>query len=95
MGGQQICHVRATPDAPPQELDLNRAEDEQFPAEKLRMTVERFYTSVVVGAVGFWSHVARLRSWKEPRRTSVFCAVSTTYALRERIIGPMCRADDP
>jgi hypothetical protein len=28
----------------------------------------------VIGVVGFCSHIARLRSWKEPRRTAIFCA---------------------
>ncbi|GIJ86668.1 hypothetical protein Asppvi_005560 [Aspergillus pseudoviridinutans] len=55
-------------------LDLNRAQDERFPPEKLRITIERFYTSVVIGMVAFCSHIARLRSWKEPRRTAIFCA---------------------
>ncbi|OJJ39409.1 hypothetical protein ASPWEDRAFT_169256 [Aspergillus wentii DTO 134E9] len=72
---KQIYYVKAAPDAPVKELDLNRAEDEHFPPEKLRMTLERFYTSVVVGLAGFFKQIARLRSWKEPRRTSIFCAV--------------------
>ncbi|GAB1191775.1 hypothetical protein APSETT444_000958 [Aspergillus pseudonomiae] len=55
------------------ELDLNRADEEHFPPEKLRATTERFYTSVVVGLVNFFRHITRLRSWREPRRTSAFC----------------------
>ncbi|KAJ5296389.1 uncharacterized protein N7443_007282 [Penicillium atrosanguineum] len=72
---KQIYHVKAVPDAQARDIDLNRADDEQFPPEKLRMTVERFYTSVVVGLTEFFRHVGRLRSWKEPVRTSVSCAV--------------------
>lgn len=72
---QQIYHVKAVPDAQARDIDLNRADDEQFPPEKLRMTVERFYTSVVVGLMEFFRHIGRLRSWKEPVRTSIFCAV--------------------
>lgn len=72
---KQIYHVKAVPDAPPKILDLNRAEHERFPPEKLRMTLERFYTSVVVGFTVLFKHIGRLRSWKEPRRTFVFCAV--------------------
>lgn len=67
--------MKAVPDATTQDLDLNRADDEQFPPEKLRMTLERFYTSVVVGLIECFRHVGRLRSWKEPVRTSLFCAV--------------------
>lgn len=72
---QQVYYVKAISDAPAGELDLNRADDEQFPPEKLRMTLERFYMSVVVGLSGFFKHVARLRSWKEPLRTFAFCTV--------------------
>ncbi|OOQ83604.1 hypothetical protein PEBR_35678 [Penicillium brasilianum] len=72
---KQIYHVKAVQDATSQNLDLNRAEDEQFPPEKLRMTVERFYTSVVVGVTELFRHVGRLRSWREPGRTFVFTLV--------------------
>ena len=67
--------MKAAPHARPKELDLNRTDNEQFPPEKLRMTLERFYTSVIVGFATLFNHVARLRSWKEFRRTSIFCSV--------------------
>lgn len=70
---KQIYYVKAMSDAPAGELDLNRADDEQFPPEKLRMTLERFYMSVLVGLSYFFKHIARLRSWKEPLRTLLFC----------------------
>ncbi|OGM40056.1 hypothetical protein ABOM_011419 [Aspergillus bombycis] len=70
---KQIHHVKAIQGPPQDELDLNRADEEHFPPEKLRATTERFYTSVVVGLVNFFSHTTRLRSWREPRRTSTFC----------------------
>ncbi|KAE8133889.1 hypothetical protein BDV38DRAFT_178836 [Aspergillus pseudotamarii] len=72
---KQIHHVKAIQGPPLDELDLNRADEEQFPPEKLRATTERFYTSVVVGLVSFFSHITRLRSWREPRRTATFCIV--------------------
>ncbi|KAJ5773841.1 hypothetical protein N7457_008737 [Penicillium paradoxum] len=70
---KQIYHVKAVQDTASQKLDLNRTENEQFPPEKLRITLERFYTSVVVGVVEFIRHITRLRSWKEPVRTTIFC----------------------
>ncbi|KAB8265792.1 hypothetical protein BDV32DRAFT_158119 [Aspergillus pseudonomiae] len=70
---KQIHHVKAIQGPPQDELDLNRADEEHFPPEKLRATTERFYTSVVVGLVNFFRHITRLRSWREPRRTSAFC----------------------
>jgi hypothetical protein len=72
---KQILHVKAVPGAN-LDLDLNRAENEVYPPEKLRMTLERFYISVVVGLIEFFRHVGRLRSWKEPVRTAVFCGVN-------------------
>ncbi|KAF7715472.1 Uncharacterized protein PECH_007102 [Penicillium ucsense] len=69
---KQIYHVKAIDDTAGRNLDLSRVEDEQFPPEKLRMTIERFYTSVIVGVTEFCRQVTRLRSWREPRRTTVF-----------------------
>ncbi|KAJ9490942.1 hypothetical protein VN97_g2312 [Penicillium thymicola] len=71
---KQIYHVKAVHDTAALNLDLNRTENEQFPPEKLRMTLERFYISVVVGVTEFFRHITRLRSWKEPARTTIFCA---------------------
>ncbi|KAL3485667.1 hypothetical protein BJX62DRAFT_216808 [Aspergillus germanicus] len=75
---KQIYNVKAVPDAPLQRLDLNRAEDDYFSPDKLRATLERFYTTIVIGLTAFVKHIARLRSWKEPRRTSAFCSVYFT-----------------
>ncbi|KAJ5718599.1 hypothetical protein N7488_004245 [Penicillium malachiteum] len=72
---KQIYHVRAVKDGKNKSLDLDRVENEKFPPEKFRITVERFYTSVVVGVIEFFRHVTRLRSWKETGRTSIFCSV--------------------
>ena len=77
---QQIYHVKAVHDVAALNLDLNRTENEQFPPEKLRMTLERFYTSVIVGVTEFIRHITRLRSWKEPVRTSLFCGVGQFFA---------------
>jgi hypothetical protein len=74
--------VKAVPD-PKENLDLNRTDNERFPPEKLRMTLERFYTSVVVGVTEFFRHITRLRSWKEPVRTTIFCGVCWPGPLNE------------
>ncbi|GAB1216118.1 hypothetical protein ATERTT37_005323 [Aspergillus terreus] len=68
---------RIVSDTPLQRLDLIRAEDEQFSPDKLRATLERFYTTIFVSLTGFIKHIARLRSWRETQRTSIFCAVCT------------------
>lgn len=72
---QQVYNVKAVPDAPLQNLDLTRFDDDEFSPDKLRATIERFYTTVIVGLTGLVKHIARLRSWKEPRRAAAFCAV--------------------
>ncbi|KAF4772621.1 hypothetical protein HAV15_011200 [Penicillium sp. str.  len=75
---KQVYRVKAVPDAPVQRLDLTRKDDDEFSPDKLRATLERFYTTVIVGLTNCIKHIARLRSWKEPRRTAAFCMV---YAL--------------
>ncbi|PYH45555.1 DUF3292 domain-containing protein [Aspergillus saccharolyticus JOP 1030-1] len=72
---KQIYYVKAMPEAPLQRLDMNRAEDEQFSPDKLRATLERFYTTIVVSLTAFVKHIARLRSWRERDRTAGFCLV--------------------
>lgn len=55
-------------------MDLNIADDEEFSPDKLRTSIERFYMNIVVGILGAVNHIARLRSWREKRRTAGFCA---------------------
>lgn len=67
-------------------LDLNIADEDTFSPDKLRSTFERLYMTIFVGAAGFVKHLARLRSWHEPKRTTVFCVV--------RICISLCHAND-
>ncbi|KAL4763633.1 DUF3292 domain-containing protein [Aspergillus foveolatus] len=50
---KQIYNVKAVPDAPLQGLDLVRAEDDHFSPDKLRATLERFYTTIIIGVTAF------------------------------------------
>ncbi|OJI97994.1 hypothetical protein ASPVEDRAFT_125373 [Aspergillus versicolor CBS 583.65] len=86
---KQIYNVKSTPDAPLQRLDLNRAEDDHFSPDKLRATLERFYTTIVIGLAAFIKHIARLRSWKEPVRTTAFCSVYFTACLWDILLPTM------
>ncbi|PYH45042.1 uncharacterized protein BP01DRAFT_391992 [Aspergillus saccharolyticus JOP 1030-1] len=72
---KQIYNVQATSESRADDLDLKPIEHEQFPPEKVRITFERFYVSVIPGLITFYGHLARLRSWNEPRRTSAFCVI--------------------
>ncbi|KAL4973929.1 hypothetical protein BDW66DRAFT_140986 [Aspergillus desertorum] len=83
---KQVYNVKAVSDAPLQGLDLVRAEDDHFSPDKLRATLERFYTTIVIGATAFVKHIARLRSWREPRRTTWFCAVYFTAWLLDLLV---------
>ena len=70
-----MYHVKAIPEFPAGGLDLNIADEEDFSPDKLRSNIERLYMTVGVGLIGFGKHIARLRSWREPRRTAAFAAV--------------------
>ncbi|OJJ35914.1 hypothetical protein ASPWEDRAFT_69172 [Aspergillus wentii DTO 134E9] len=74
-------YVKAQHDVPLQRLDLNRGENEEFSPDKLRATLERLYTTIIVSLMGFCSHIARLRSWDDFHRTSIFCGVYFTAWL--------------
>ena len=70
-----MYHVKATPDTLLAGLDLNIADEDEFSPDKLRANIERLYMTVIIGLTGFGKHIARLRSWREPRRTAGFCTV--------------------
>ena len=72
---KQMYHVRATNAPLLGGLDMNIVEDEEFSPDKLRANIERLYMTVIIGMMGSGKHVARLRSWREPRRTGAFLAV--------------------
>lgn len=74
---KQMYHVKATTEQPLGGLDLNIVDEEEFSPDKLRSNVERLYMTIIIGLMGLGKHIARLRSWREPRRTGAFCAVNT------------------
>jgi len=77
-----MYHVKALPEPPLGGLDLNIADEEEFSPDKLRANIERLYMTVIVGLVGCWKHIARLRSWREQSRTIKFMTVYfTAWAL--------------
>ncbi|KAH8099327.1 hypothetical protein BXZ70DRAFT_1065633 [Cristinia sonorae] len=72
---KQIFHVKAISQPPTGSLDLEYSPNEEFSPDKLRATLERLYMTVIIGMASFWKHIARLRSWNEPWRTSWFCVI--------------------
>ena len=78
---KQMYHVRATEAPLLGGLDLNTVENEEFSPDKLRANLERLYMTVIIGMMGSGKHVARLRSWREPRRTGAFLAVCCPHLI--------------
>ena len=73
---KQMYRVKATTGPLPGGLDLNIVDEDDFSPDKLRSSLERLYMTVIIGLIGFGKHIARLRSWREPRRTAAFSGVS-------------------
>lgn len=71
---KQMYHVKDFPYPVPGNLDLNIADEEEFSPDKLRANLERLYMTVLIGLMAAGKHLMRLRSWRETRRTSAFCA---------------------
>ncbi|KAG8525769.1 uncharacterized protein KY384_000529 [Bacidia gigantensis] len=86
---KQMYHVKATNAPLLAGLDVNIVDEDEFSPDKLRSNVERLYMTVIIGLMGFGKHIARLRSWREPRRTGAFCV---TYAIAWvlNILMPLC-----
>lgn len=78
---KQMYRVKATLDLPPGGLDLNIVQEDDFSPDKLRSNIERLYMTVIIGLMGFGKHIARLRSWREPRRTAAFAVVRMQYRI--------------
>lgn len=70
-----MYHVKAIPNPVPGGLDLNIADEEEFSPDKLRANLERLYMTVIIGLLATVKHIARLRSWRETRRTAWFAGV--------------------
>ncbi|KKY37499.1 hypothetical protein UCDDA912_g02489 [Diaporthe ampelina] len=83
---KQMYHVKSVPDPLPGGLDLNIADDEEFSPDKLRAILERLYMTVIVQILAAVKHVARLRSWRENRRTLGFATAYFTAWLLDLIV---------
>ncbi|KAJ7262333.1 hypothetical protein C8J57DRAFT_1513345 [Mycena rebaudengoi] len=78
---KQMYHVKEYPYPLPGKLDLNIADEEEFSPDKLRANLERLYVTVGLSVISIVKHVARLRSWRETRRTSVFVEYLLAWLL--------------
>ncbi|KAF7917533.1 hypothetical protein EAE99_009199 [Botrytis elliptica] len=79
---KDVFDVRAVDVEVSRGLDLNDAWSDEHAADKAALHLERMYLSMILGFASLGKHIARLRSWKETSRTSVFCAAYfTAWAL--------------
>lgn len=83
---KQMYHVKSIPHPVPGGLDLNIADEEEFSPDKLRANLERLYMTVITSLLSAVNHVARLRSWRETRRTSYFAAAYFTAWLLDLLV---------
>ncbi|PFH55772.1 hypothetical protein XA68_17646 [Ophiocordyceps unilateralis] len=81
-----VFRVRSIPEAPLATLDMNVADQDDFSPEKLRATLERLYMTVLISLLSGWKHIARLRSWREYRRTAAFLVVYATAWLYDLLV---------
>lgn len=72
---KQVFHVKTIQDPPLAGLDLNTADGEEFSPQKLRAQLERLYMTAIINIWSACKHVARLRSWREWKRTLAFLIV--------------------
>ncbi|TVY71441.1 hypothetical protein LSUE1_G007673 [Lachnellula suecica] len=79
---KDVFDVEAMPPGKSTGLDLTEAWDNNHASDKMTLHLQRAYLSIILGLKSFGNHVARLRSWKETRRTAAFCTVySAAWAL--------------
>lgn len=84
---KQTYRVKALEEqSPKQDFDMYISNKEEFQPDKLKATFERFYVNIVVGVVTFVQHIARLRSWNEPRRTGGFMVAYTVAWLLDYLV---------
>jgi hypothetical protein len=74
---KQTYHAKKLDEPPQGGIDMNIADKDAFTPDKLRATLERIYLSVGMGGAGFFKHIARIRSWKEYKRTILFFTLYT------------------
>ncbi|RDA95994.1 hypothetical protein CP533_5911 [Ophiocordyceps camponoti-saundersi (nom. inval.)] len=84
-----VFRVRRIDEVPLATLDMNVADEDDFSPDKLRATLERLYMTVLVSLLSGWKHVARLRSWREYRRTAVFMSVYAVAWIYDLLVPAM------
>lgn len=82
----QIFRIKQTSTTHINGLDFHVSEDEEFSPDKLRSQFERLYMGMIIGIIASYKHIARLRSWKESRRTGAFCTIYFVAWAVDRLV---------
>lgn len=67
-----VFRLKAAEKCPLSDLDVVAAEHRETSPQQLQAQFARLYMTVIIGLFAFYKHMARLRSWSEPHRTSKF-----------------------
>lgn len=70
-----VFRVKSIEHRPLPHMDMDLAEDEDNSPDKVQAHLTRLYMTIIIGFYRVAKHTARLRSWKEYRRTAVFLSV--------------------
>lgn len=70
-----VFRVVATTNSPLSGLDMGPAEQGRTSPEQVQAQLARLYMTVIIQLFAFYKHMTRLRSWREPQRTSIFLSV--------------------
>ncbi|KAL3424149.1 hypothetical protein PVAG01_03430 [Phlyctema vagabunda] len=71
--GEDVSYVKVYKNPQFRGLDPIEAWENESSTDKLTLHLQRLYINVVLNMASLGKQVARLRSWREPRRTAAFC----------------------
>lgn len=70
-----VFRVKASKNRPLTDFDIGSSEQAETSPEQLQAQLARLYMIVIIGLFAVYKHMVRLRSWREPQRTSKFLSV--------------------
>ncbi|KAI9732272.1 MAG: hypothetical protein M1818_007591 [Claussenomyces sp. TS43310] len=83
---KDVFDVRAVPEGTMSGLDLTEAWNDEHGSDKMTLHLQRAYLTIVLGLASFGKQMSRLRSWKETRRTTIFCLTYLTAWLCDLLV---------
>lgn len=83
---KDVFDVRSVPMDVTSGLDLNESWAPDYATEKIPLQLQRLYLTLALGIASLIRQMARLRSWRETRRTAAFCAAYTLAWLLNLLV---------